>query len=146
MAIGIYTAASPGTKISQSADFTNPLLVSLDGKIGGVFQKQLFVRNDNSTLWYSLTTLTAVNNITPALINSPGYSWKLSAGGTQPTDEQWAAITGGNTISLPNLGTASLANTSTYLPFWLRVEIPRNVPVQTILDTTLNITTDENLI
>lgn len=146
MGIGIYTAATPGTKLSQAADFTNPLLVSIDGKIGGVIQHKLYVRNDDTDFWYSSTTITPVNTITPSLISSPGFSWKLIVGNTQPTDDQWAVVVGGNTISLANLGSGAGADTSTYLPFWLRVEIPRNTAVNTVLDTTLNINTNENLI
>lgn len=147
MSIGIYTDANPATLISKSATFTNPLLVALDGRLGGITQKKLYLRNDDNTLWYSTNTVTPADLIDPTIVNGTnGISWKLRAGGTQPTDEEWAAITAGNTISLANLGSGAGSDTSTYLPFWVRVQIPRNTSAKTILDVTLTINTNENVV
>ncbi len=147
MPIGIYTAADPSTGLSHDHSFSNALLVSLDGKLGGIIQKKLYIRNSDNTLWYSGTTLTPVDLIDPTVINNTrGFSWKLSVGNTQPLDDQWAAILPGNTITFSDLGSLHVSDTSTYLPFWIRVQIPRNTSIQSILDVTLNINTNENLV
>ncbi len=146
MPIGIYTIANPSSLISYNSTFTNPLLVSLNGRLGGIVQKRLYLRNGDNTLYYSSITVKPSCPTDVTLIDgSRGLSWKLLAGSTQPTDEAWAAIAPANTISMPNLGSSGSPNTTTYSPFWVRVEIPRNIEVQTLLSVTLDIACSENL-
>jgi hypothetical protein len=145
MGINIYSAADPSTGYSVAGAFTNPFTVVLDGKYGGVIQKKLYVRNSDSSVWYSATTLLCSDIVDPTIVDgTKNITWKLIAGNTQPTDDQWAAITTGNTISMANLGAIGSPNTSTYLPFWARVQIPRNMEVQTVLDVKLKINTTES--
>jgi hypothetical protein len=147
MGINIYSAANPSTGLSVAGAFTSPFTVVLDGKYGGVTQKKLYLRNSDSALWYSLTTILCVDTIDVTIVDgTKNITWKLSAGNTQPTDDQWAAITTGNTISMANLGGVGSPDTSTYLPFWVRVQIPRNIEVQTILDVKLKINTTQGAV
>ncbi len=147
MALKIYSEADPSADYSIDGAFTDPLLIVMDGKYGGVLQKKLYIRNGNTLAWYSdislqIVDLTDITNID----GTKGFTWKLIEGTTQPSDDQWDAITTGNAITFDDLGTLGSSDTSTYLPFWLRVEIPRNIEVQTILDVQLKIITTEHAV
>lgn len=147
MGIGIYTAADPSTGLSIDGVFTNPLVVPMDGRLGAIYQKKLYIRNNDNTLYYTTITLKSSNQIDTWVIDgSKGITWKLSAGNTQPYDDQWLAIATANTISLSDIGSIHVGDTTTYIPFWLRVQVPRNIEVQTLLTTTLDISASENLV
>jgi len=45
-----------------------------------------------------------------------------------------------------DFGSATLGDTLTYLPIWVRVVIPRNQPIQTIKDIVFKITAQEGLV
>ncbi len=149
MSLEIYTAADPDTALSQDGDHTSDFLVSLDGKLGGVLQKKLYVRNTDSAVRHTGIALTvdAPESGSAFLDDSAGYSWLLYEGDTQPTDTQWEEILDiPNTIDLGDLGAADLPDTTTYLPFWVRVEIPRNADVRTFTDIRFKLTGQEILI
>lgn len=147
MGLKLYSAADPSKAYSINGLFTAPFLVILDGKYGGISQQLAYLRNDDNMSWFSGTTINVTDTVDATVIDgSKGFTWKLIVGSTQPTDDQWAAVSTGNTISLANLGSTGAPNTSTYLPFWIRVQIPRNIEVQTILDVKFNITTTQNAV
>lgn len=147
MPIAIYTSASSGYDVSQNNTFTNPFAVTFDGQSGGVIQKRLYVRNNTNYLAYSGINISVVDNIgISAVDDSHGYSWKLAAGDAQPTDETWTAISPGNTIVLSGLGNNSVIDTSTYVPFWVRIEVPRGAPVETISDVQFIVTAQEYIV
>ena|SRR3990167_10972683 len=147
MPIKIYTSASPDAPISESGALTDPYLVTLDGRNGGVIQQKLYVRNSSSTLSYSGISLTVVNTDDPSLVDgSVGITWKLSEGTLQPTDEQWKVIDSANSITFSGIGTSAVSDTSTYLPFWVRTEIPRGTSVQTITDIQFKIVASELIV
>jgi len=147
MGLKLYSAADPSTSFSIAGAFTSPFLVILDGKYGGISQQRIYLRNDDNTSWFSSTTITLIDNADATVVDgTKGFTWKMSAGNTQPTDDQWTAITTGNTISTSNLGAHAAPDITTYLPFWVRVQIPRNIEVQTIQDVKCNITTTQNAV
>ena len=64
-----------------------------------------------------------------------------------PTLEEWNEISPGNTLSLSStLGTSIGGDIVTFLPFWIRIAIPRVQPVQTIQTVFLKILATEFLI
>ena len=148
MGISIYTTSNNTTDpVSEDGEFTNPLLVSLDGKNGGVLQKRLYLHNNSPTLSYSGIDLTVVDEVGFSVVDGEhGFSWKLREGDLQPTDEEWKVIDPGNEISFSGIGNDLVTDTSTYLPFWVRVEIPRNTSVQTITDVQFQLTGQEILV
>lgn len=147
MALKIYSSADPGASYSVGGAFTNPLLIVGDGKYGTVTQRKLYLRNNSALNYYTNNEITVVDTVDPDYVDgSLDITWKLSPGSTQPSDEEWEAIATGNTITLSNLGSSGSPNTSTYLPFWVRTETPRNIEVQTVLDIQLQIGTSEHLV
>lgn len=126
MALGIYLEADPDTKLSIDGAFTNPLALTFDGINGGILERKLYLRNDTPGLLYSDITILPYNtgDTVIAVDGTGGYSWKLYAGDQRPLSEQWELVTAGDSIELDDI-----SDTTTYLPFWARVEIPAGAPV-----------------
>lgn len=130
MGLLIYDTPEPSAYFSADGLFNNPLLNAFDGVLGGTVNRRLYVRNDDSAKSYTGITLAPVLIEGYNIINgSNGYGWKLMVGETQPLDEQWSLISFANTISIPNIGTALVSDTATYMPFWLRMIVPAESPV-----------------
>jgi hypothetical protein len=148
MGLGIYEEATPSSALSDSGDYTNPLTVALNGTTGASREVRLYVRNDGSPAgrWYSTVSVQPVVDSGEDPISGPLFTWKLIAGDTDPTEGAWSAVDGGNSISLSNIGSGGNEDTSTYLPFWLRIEIPKGAPVTSFDNVTLRITHTENLV
>jgi len=122
MALKIYSSADPGAYFSVSGTFDNPLPLTFNGVEGGTSLNKLYLRNDNVSYSYADVSITSVG--AGLVDNVSGYSWKLSAGDTQPTEAQWSLIEAGNSIDMPSV--SGIAN---YSPFWLRVDVPVGAPV-----------------
>lgn len=143
----IYTEASnPASVLSEDGAFTAPLFIGQDGRAGGVTEKKLWVRNDGtpSGKWYDAVTVTPVDTAGGSVVDgTDGYSWKLKAGDTQPTPAEWSLVVAGDPISLADIGGPGSEDTSSYRPFWVRVEIPKNAPVSTFTDVQLWVDSDQ---
>lgn len=147
MALAIYYATDGVSKFSQDGSFSNPLQEVIDGRTGGSIERLLYIRNDDSLFSYLDIEVVAEDTDGLSIVDgTDGYSWKLSAGDTQPTDEEWEIVSAGNQITLGDLGTESVSDTSTYLPFWLRIDVPRNVRIKTYTDVQLKITAEQVLV
>jgi hypothetical protein len=144
MALAIYHATDGISKFSQDGAFTAPLLESIDGRTGGSIERLLYIRNDNSLYSYQDIVLKAVDiNGVSIVDGTNGFAWKLKEGAQQPTEEEWGIIDGGNEIILSDLGTPTVSDIATYLPFWLRIEIPRNSNIKTYTDVQLVATAEQ---
>lgn len=125
--LGIYEFSDPDSIFSASGIFTNALSHTFDGITGGSVEQKYYIRNENADVTYSGITLTTIDTSGLGLVNSNGFEWKLRVGSEQPLEQEWKTITAGNVISLAYVGQG---DTSTYLPFWLKIKIPRGVDVQ----------------
>lgn len=146
MGIGIYTAPNSESALSGDGTFTNPLGVTFDGRVGGTKEIRLYVRNDDPGFYFtdiSLELLDTGDNI----INRPddGYVWKLSEGDAQPSNNDWGNIAPANTITFTNLGAVSSPDSSTYLPFWLLIEVPPGLDVQVFDGVQFQLSADRNI-
>lgn len=136
--------------ISTSATFTNPLQVAHDGKNGSVSVSLAYIRNDDSNKWYQSV------RINPRDITGyddtigeygTGFGVKLKYGGDEPLPHEWNSISSGNTITLPgDVGTSSIADTTTYFPVWVRIKVPGNTQVQLKQDITLRLRAVERIV
>lgn len=127
MSLAIYESADPSSNFSVSGVFTNPFRISLDGYEGGVVQQKLYVRNSSLTTTYSAITVQPIDGDSDGIVDGTalGYSWKLSAGDTKPTDSEWSDVTAGASVAIP-----SISDTTTYQPFWVRIEVPNLASAQ----------------
>jgi hypothetical protein len=139
--LNIYDSTT-GEPFSVDETFSNPFVATFDGRAGGSYEKLLYVRNSDITYEYSNITLT-VEQLSGAidLINGTrGFSFKLHEGDTQPTTEEWASINVANEIDIPDLD-----DIVTFAPFWIRLEVPRNVPVQRFRGVSLKLVADQTV-
>lgn len=142
MGLSIYADTNPNNKFSLNGVNTSPMRFSIDGRVGGVIEKLYYVRNDSNTKTYTNVGLLFVPTTVLDIVNGVnGYAIKLKAGSAQPTSGEWSSIDAGNTIAMPNV-----LDTVTFHPFWLRVEIPKGAPVQTIVGTSAKISCTENAV
>ena len=152
MGISIYYR--PGTeliKISRNTDLNNPVITVHDGKVGGAVSLQLFLRNDDSDLWFSNVVVRPVDLVDAypygdVVYTETGWGVKLSAGSAEPTNSEWEDIEWGNSISMPNIGTASTADTTTYSPFWYMISCPPNIDAITKTDIVLRVSRTTNAV
>lgn len=142
MSIYIYPEALPDNPYSQGGNMTNPLREAFDGKSDSVREIKRYVRNSNSSYQYSGIQLRPVSTGGRNIVDgTDGYGWKLSAGDTQPSYAEWQTIDYGNTITF-----SGLYNIATYLPFWIRMEVPAGAEVRSHEDVVFRITATQILV
>lgn len=136
--VNIYESA--GKMISTREG--DGLLVSTIGiKPGMALTRRLLVRNDDSSKYYTNIQVTVVDSSGNDIHLKSGWTWKLLASDVEPSNSQW--ITATHSISLSSIGSA---DTNTYLPFWLRVEVPQYQQARLIRTLGLQVTATENLV
>jgi len=151
MGLKIYPDATPDSPYSQDGDMTEPLRQAFDGRRGQTVEQRCYLRNDDALYLYSGIQIQPIDQTGKDIVGgTDGFSWKLNAGNDQPIDDEWEVITAGRAISMSNLGTWTpahlrAADTSTYLPFWLRIEIPRGAKVASYNDVILRVVAAEEL-
>jgi len=141
MALNVYedTTSDP---YSTSGLFTLPLILGFDGRTGGVVQKKLYLRNDNVLYKYEDITIEAeqVGGDLDYIGGTEGFYFKMRAGDARPTAAEWDTISGGTSISM-----SDIIDASTYLPFWVYVEVPGHLAVMHIKDVRFKISATESL-
>jgi len=140
MGLGLYNS----TKVAISnGSLQNPLRTHHDGKDGSVATELVYVRNDDLTLWFQQVVLSAVDKAgydDTVGEYGTGFSVKLSYGTVEPLPHEWSQIASGAQVVLPDdIGSASAADTTTYFPFWVRINVPGNTPVQNKTDICLRL-------
>ena len=144
MTLAIYEGTSGSDlPFSTGAMFTNAFTATFDGRVGGTEDFLLYLRNSNVLYTYSDITIQAYQSegSIDLVEGTQGFSFKMKAGDAEPTSEEWASIQAGNTISL-----SDLEDIITYLPFWVRIEVPRQVPVQRFRGVSFKIIATQNLV
>lgn len=148
MSLHIYPNELPDSSFSQAGNFDNALSIAFDGIVGGVLEKRLYVRNNNNGFYYTgiqvqPVILSGTDIVTGA---TAGFEWKLNAGDAQPLQVEWDLISAGALINLSDLGSAGTPDIATFLPFWLRIEIPANSVIQVFENASLRITATQNVV
>lgn len=145
MGLKIYAEADPSTSYSTEGDFTNPIAQTFDGTTGTIVYRKFYLRNDNLSRWYEDITLQP--DASGSWLNGTnGFSWKLIAGDPEPLEAQWELLIPANEVSLGDIGSAGNGDASTYLPFWIRMEVPQGAPVALNDDMTLVISATEHVV
>lgn len=151
MGLKIYEEASPSTAFSTEGSFDNPMSHAFNGTTGEVVEKRYYIRNDDPTRWYSNITVQPVvssgDNIVNGSGSTEGFLWKVLAGDSKPLEEQWELKAPGEAVSLgANIGSGSAGDTTTYLPFWLRIQVPPNAPIASYQGVVLKIQSTEGIV
>jgi hypothetical protein len=137
MALEIFqTADKEADPFSQDQTNTNPIRISVDGRVGAVLERLFYVAtSEGDDTAYEDITITPVPNPANDIVNGEdGYSIKLCAGSTQPTAQEWDTIEEGNTITVDDI-----LDDLTFVPFWVRIAVPKGAPVDTITGNSLRV-------
>lgn len=130
MSLDIYRNLSAGVYSLYAEYGINdgrlPVTTTHDGVLGEVVEVLLYLRNDDPSEYYDYITITPVSLVAPSLVDnvSTGFGIKLSPGETQPTEADWTAVDYAASIDMTDIGSAGSGDTSSYLPFWARFEVP----------------------
>ena len=135
MALGIYNSTNPTDVLGDDKPFT----VTFDGRVGGVQDRCIYIRNDGLDSWYE--------NIILQPLGITGSSWWLLEKDTVPINEDWEGIMPDVALYLSdNIGSPTQPDISTYLTVWVRIQIPRGADIQTITSMTFRLTATRHLI
>jgi hypothetical protein len=140
MALKIYEDADPGAAFSDDDTFSNPIAHAFDGTTGGVVERRFYVRNDDIGKTYTGVTVQPIDGGDNLVDGSNGFSWKLAVGDTQPLEAQWDLVTAGDSISL-----SDITDTTTYVPFWVRIEVPQGAEIQSFQTVNLRTQATESI-
>ena len=135
MALGIYTEPSIDSKLDDDHPFT----VTFDGQKGGIIDKCIYIRNDDLSSWFENIILTPTG-----IVDS---TWLLLEKDTTPLNQDWEGVTPDIAITLSsNIGSATQPDISTFIPVWVRIEIPKGADIQTIKSIVLRLTATRHLV
>jgi hypothetical protein len=116
------------TEISRQG----PARTFSDGRLGGAHEQIVYLRNDNSSTYYTDLVLSfeqTLYNDTGAF-GDTGWGVKYLYGERRPTEAEWDEVRSGEPLSIPDIGTTAAADTSTYHPVWIRVYCPGDTAAQ----------------
>jgi len=111
-------------------DSNNVFSTNHNGTLGSSKEKLIYLRNDDIGLYFTNITVWVEDSSSPdhtlGVLGTSGWGVKISATGRQPTPDEWENILSGDSISLQDIGSSIIANTSDYVPFWIKVTVPGN--------------------
>ena len=135
--MGILVSELDGgwTDFSTSGDQTNPISTTHDGRIEQPRERLLYVRNDDSNKSYASIVVDFIDYTYPNDIEGAESGWniKVKLGSLQPSEAEWAAITAGDPLSIPDIVGVDSE------PFWYKIVSPRGLNVGLKLDIAMQI-------
>ena len=135
MALAVYKRIG-ASYLSYSSDGSgdSPISTLHDGRTTGIQVVQLFLRNDNASVYYTTITIRCTQPVsaTDYLDNTDGWGVKLRSGVSEPTQEEWAITDWNNTMTMANLGTVDDGDIATYAPFWYLIQSPSQIAAEVI--------------
>jgi hypothetical protein len=147
MALQLYATADSSSSFSLDSEFSNPVIYSFDGVGGGTIVKQYYLRNDDSTKYYTgITIAPYVSSGTDITDGTNGFSWKMISGVSKPLEQQWTLVDDGNSLSMEDIGSSGSGDDVTYYPFWLRITVPPNTSIQSFENAKLRIEANQYIV
>lgn len=107
---------------SDKVAYSTPVRTHHDGRLGGAHEELLYIKNGDAGKYYTSVRV----NYAHSLPTLGSWSIKFIAGERRPTEAEWDVAENGIPITLVDIGDTGAADTSTYLPFWVRVYAPGN--------------------
>lgn len=132
MALGVYRQVSVGVyeEYSTDGDQTNPIASVHHGRNGTTEEKKLYVRADDAHTYTNIQVApesTSSDDDIGSGSNPGATGWGaklLLDTGSDPTESDWEAVDYGAAINI-----SDISDSSTYIPFWFRLESPRNIRI-----------------
>ena len=130
------------TAYSTNGDQTDPITTVHDGRVEQPRDVLLYVRNDDAAKEYTNIVVDFADNEFPNDIDGVQSRWsvKIKLGTLQPSDAEWATITAGASVAVPNISGIGSE------PFWYRITSPRGIHVGLKLDISLRLGYTESTI
>lgn len=124
-------------------DTSYPVRSLANPQEANVLIKKLYLRNDDPTKYY--TSVSLQYGPEAVIANELGFKYKILKQENTPTEADWLTVSSGNEVEFDDIGTESLASL-TFVPFWVRLEIPRSTPQGIYSEARLIITYTESSI
>lgn len=124
----------------------NPLRTLHDGNLGGAHEELVYIRNDDLTRYYTSVTVAYASGVYTLDGTVDGWSIKFIYGERQPTETEWDIAIAGAALVIPDIGSTSAGDTSTYHPVWVRVYCPGGEAAQLRESQTLTVSSYERLV
>lgn len=118
----------------SAGDMSNPILSVYNTANLQPIAQPLYLHNSDPLVYYSGITIWV-----PAELVPNNWLAKLISQTTKPTTAQWSAVESGNTLAMADVVDQQ------YYPFWLYLEVPTDISVQTITNIKLRIKYKEYL-
>lgn len=116
----IYTATDPNAYLDTSnlRSFISPH----NRRSMTPHVQQMWVRNTSNSLWMTDIQVFASSTGSDITSGTSGFGFKFLSGELEPTERMWSSVAYNQPVYLSTMGTTGNADTSTFLPFWVRVE------------------------
>lgn len=104
----------------------------INGYAGGSHEEIIYIRNDSALRWFSNVRVSVVSGPYDAEgeLGASGFSFKFMYGERRPTEAEWDSVESGAALELPDIGDVDAADTSSFVPFWLRCGVPGGTAAQ----------------
>lgn len=136
----------PSTNLSYGDDAINPFRITVDGVLGGTITKLVYLHNDHPEYYYTDIVVSIYDSSAADTYTSGLWRWKLINSIHEPVPEQWDLVENNNIISIDNIGSSTQANTSDFIPIWIRCTVPAGLLADNITDLYLRISATLNLV
>ena len=143
MGLALYKEDNAGSLI----DSANYLWSAHDALNGSWNTLKLWLRNDDATVYFENIEIEVnIPGVFSPNVSPNGIVYQLFPGDIEPTVLEWSRLPYHNTISMSDLGAFGSPDTSTYLPFWVRIYQPGNSSVGDVSDASLRVTAIERAV
>jgi len=140
MTIAIYDM---NKDLVSQGTMNNPLRSYHDGKNGSTYIQLLYIRNDDSLAYFNGIEIIPIDNAgydDTVGEYGTGFSVKLLQSPTEPLPHEWEQVNAGDKVSIVGpVRSTTIADTTTYVPVWLRIHVPGNVEAQVKADIALRL-------
>lgn len=145
MGLGLYRAPRTTAAFTSDSSFT----VTVDGRLNTSTSVPIYIRNDDSNLWYRDIRLSLVDGAGISRVDGSkeGFSFKLIQKDTPPHLVEWDRIEAGNELTVSTeLGSGTKSDITTYITVWVRIEVPRGQSIGLIDDIYFNLEATEQVV
>lgn len=145
-----YKESGSFVEISTGGEMTSPLSTVHDGKTGEDVSVQLYIRNDDSSKWYSNIEIFPFDKSVgmiesgDVVYDDTGWGMKLSLGSVEPSAAAWEDIDWGEAVLISSIGSSGSADTTQYHPFWCLLSCPPHHKATTKENISLRVEYTEN--
>jgi hypothetical protein len=126
-----------------SGVYSEPLRTVHDGKLGGAYDVLIYIKNDDTTKYYTDVLVEPVSSTYDDIASEwgeTGFGLKLLYGERQPTETEWDQVKSGEAIYLPDIGDSLSADTGNYYPVWVRSICPGKTSAQIKTNVSVKVT------